>query len=147
MAFDAASPEPCADTVAAGIPINAASSPRSIAPRIAALFVEPSEEHLHFLLRLYVAGALRGGDAVAPCPARLRRITGFDQRAAEEFPRRRIFRIELDGSSQLRSRLSGFASGQQSVTKGKTQQGAVARAAAQAAQALDRIVAHAGFER
>src|SRR6185369_15129839 len=78
---------------------------RSIARGAAATLVEPSYEHLHFLLRLNVAGAGGGRNAIAPGNASLRRITGFDQRAPEEFPGGRIGRIEFDRAAQLDRRI------------------------------------------
>lgn len=89
-------------------------------------FFQPTDKDPHFLQRLLVAFAFGRSD---PGIVRLQgiiRLSGRDQCFAQQIPRRRVIRIELDRAAQMHNRLLMLARAHTSVAETETQQRVIA---------------------
>src|SRR5438034_5228989 len=84
-----------------------------------------AQEDLHFAQRLFVAFALRGGDSLVPCSARIVDAPGRIERFAEQLPRRGVIGIELDRSPQVSDRGFQLAAAKMLAAEAEAQERAV----------------------
>ena len=79
------------------------------------------QEHCHFLFRLLVAMAAGGFQALFPGLARSRIIRQRQMGLAQQFPGRRILRIELDAALEMLGGLGVFPKIQVALAQAEAQ--------------------------